>query len=110
MNTQYKCTPQPRPHQKSWENWQADLQYTYNPSISLALPAHLCLGTQLPLNITKGWIKLQCQDRVTHLYPKVWSAYHPLILCQVILIHWQFILTEDELIQDPPKDILPTKV
>ena len=41
----YICPPQPSPHIKAWENWQASLKSTYNLSRTLALSSSLELGT-----------------------------------------------------------------
>ena len=56
MNPKYKWTLKPMSHQKSWENWQVDLQFTYNLSISLSLPVHQRLGPQLYVATSTGWI------------------------------------------------------
>ena len=55
-NPQYKFTPQPRPRQKAWGNWQADLHFTYNFSISLSLMVHQRLGPQISSTTSTGWI------------------------------------------------------
>ena len=68
------------------------------------------MGTCITSSTTTGSIYLQSQDRVLHLPPKGWSDYNPLIIHQVRSSHQKLILTEDELIQDPPEDSLTTKV
>ena len=72
-------TPQLRHNQKAWENWQADLQFTYKFSRQLALTAHQRLRPWLPSDTTAGWEFLQYQDRVLHIPPKWWSSYRPQI-------------------------------
>ena len=110
MNSQYQYPPQPRPHKNSCENWQAALYSTYKLFRSLSIPYHQLLVPRLPLASTTGWVYSQSQDRVLHLSPKGFSAYRPLIRRQGISSHRIFILTDDEPVQEPPEDSIPTNV
>ena len=110
MKTQHKWPPQPRPHQRAWEKWQAALRNIFNLSIYLDFTYHRRLGTRLFLDSTTGWIYSKSQDRFLHHFSKGRSYYCTLILQQGRSSHRRFSKTEDGPILHPPADSLSTKV
>ena len=104
MTTTTKASP------KGLKIWQVGLQSTFNISILLTLTNDQLMSPWISSASTTGWFYLKSQYRVLRISPKGWTAYHPVIRCQVRSSHRQFILTEDEPIQYPPEDSLSTKV
>ena len=83
----YLCPPQTGPHQKSRENWLADLMPTYKLSITLAISSNLKLVTCMEDDHPTVWVLSKSQDRVLKISPQVWKSLQTLLRWQVSSIH-----------------------